>query len=78
MKPLDEDDIFYILFGIPQARISRVDWNVPIWGDRVGLHRRDNIQDIVLKFDPSTTTNYEDVVALCVERRLPQRGAIVE
>ena len=32
----------------------------------------------MLEFDPATTVNYEDIVKICKDPRLPQRGAIVE
>ena len=32
----------------------------------------------MLEFDPATTSNYKDIVKLCKNRCLPERGATVE
>ena len=78
MKPLDEDNMFYILFGIAQDGISRTNLNLLMSTTSFGLQKRENLQNRVLEFDSATTVNYKDIVKLSKDRRLPQRGAIIE
>ena len=78
MKIPDEDDIFYCLFGMNRDRLIRVNWNAPLKSSWMGLEMFEPIQSRMLKFDPCTTKDIKKIVELCKDRRLTQRGCILE
>ena len=78
MKIPDEDDVFYCLFGMNRDRLIRVNWGAPLKSSWMGLELYEPVQSHVLKFDPNTTKDVKKIVELCKERRLTQRGCILE
>ena len=78
MKIPDDDDRFYILFGISKDRLMRVDWNAPLPSCEFGLQKIMSIQNRALEFNPSKVSDYKKIVEMCSVRRLSQRGAVLE
>ena len=78
LKPISEDDILYLLFGMNRFRLRDVDWEYPLSSKKLGLLRMEGLQDRTLDFDPVRTTDHMIIVEMCRSRRLSQRGAIIE
>ena len=78
VRPIEEDDLLYLLFGMNRFQLRDVVCGYPLSSDKFGLLRMEGLQDRTLDFDPIRTTDHMVIVEMCCSRQLSQRGAIVE
>ena len=78
LRPIDEDDLLILLFGMSRFRVRDIDWSYQLTSDKFGLLRMAGLQDRTLDFDPVSVRSHTVIVDMCRDRNESQRGAIIE
>ena len=76
MKPMDEDDRLYLLFGRSSSDLSESLWKIPVEVETLGLLHHPAVQSKVLRFDPTSIERYGEIVTQCKSKGLsPEVGS---
>ena len=78
MKPMDEDDRLYLLFGTSSFDMFDLMWDDLVEVETLGLLRLPSVQAQVLRFDPTSIGRFSDILSQCKSKGLSQKWALIE